>query len=617
MFRTLPLLWCLAACTAKPLESVSADSAGDGGSSSADGLDTDVDRDGVDAASDCDDQNSAVYPGAEEVCDGLDNDCDGDVDEDALATWYADADADGYGDQPVGSGDCEAPEGSSTVGGDCDDGDAAISPGADEVCDGIDNDCDGEADDDAVDGATWYTDADGDGYGDPDSAVWTCTPAEGAVSNASDCDDAEANTAPGATELCDGVDNDCDGATDEDAADASAWYADLDADGAGDPSSAEIACERPSGTTDDGGDCDDADPTAYPGADEVCDGVDNDCDGATDEDPIDGDRYYGDDDDDGFGDADDELLACEPPDGAVADATDCDDTDDLSYPGADELCDELDNDCDGSTDEDPVDGTTWYADDDADGYGDPDVTEVACTRPADAARAGTDCDDGDADVHPGADERCDGVDEDCDGVADDSPVDASVWYADEDSDGYGDPSDALTACASTDGRVSNDDDCDDTSAGVSPADRETCDGVDQDCDGYVDDGDVCDCAVEYYGDHAYQMCKSDKKWTSARDACNGDGYELLTIDDSAENAWVVATMRGYSTSKYWWTGYNDRDREDTWVWDDGSSSTYTNWYPGEPNDSGGEDCMELNRFGDATWNDADCSDKKYYICESY
>ncbi len=617
MFRTLPLLWLLVACSAKPLESVTTEPTGNGGSGSTDDSGVDIDRDGVDASADCDDQNSAVYPGADEVCDGLDNDCDDAVDEDVLTTWYTDADADGYGDQPLGSGDCDTPEGAVTAAGDCDDGDATISPGALEVCDGVDNDCDGAVDDNATDATTWYTDADNDGYGDPDSGEWTCTPSGSAVSNALDCDDGDPSTAPGAAEVCDGVDNDCDGSADEDATDGSTWYSDVDADGYGDPASATLSCERPAGMTDEGGDCDDLDPSTYPAADEICDGLDNDCDGATDEEPVDGDRYYGDADEDGFGEVTDEILACELPDGAVADATDCDDTDDASYPGADELCDGADNDCDSLTDEDPVDGATWYEDTDDDGYGDPDATIVQCTLPDGASSASTDCDDGDDTIHPGASETCDGVDEDCDGLVDDSPVDASTWYADADADGYGDPSDGVSACASSGGRVSNDDDCDDSSAGVSPSDAETCDGVDQDCDGYVDDGDVCDCSIEYYGEHAYQLCKTEKKWTSARSSCNSDGYELLTIDDSSESAWVYTTTLTYSTSKYWWTGYNDRSREGTWEWDDGSASTYTNWYPGEPNDSGGEDCAELNRFGDARWNDADCDDKKYYICESF
>ena len=60
---------------------------------------------------------------------------------------------------------------------------------------------------------------------------------------------------------------------------------------------------------------------------------------------------------------------------------------------------------------------------------------------------------------------------------------------------------------------------------------------------------------------------AEKKWTSARSSCNSDGYELLTIDDSSESAWVYTTTLTYSTSKYWWTGFNDRSREGIFFFD--------------------------------------------------
>lgn len=153
---------------------------------------------------------------AEEVCDGEDNDCDGEIDEDDAVdapTWYADGDGDGFGapDQPAQA--CEAPEGFVEVDTDCDDDDDDIHPEADERCEtaGIDDDCDGEADeDDAVDALTWHADADTDGYGDPDSSVTTCAVPSGYVEDASDCDDADPRTYPGATELCDGKQTDCD-----------------------------------------------------------------------------------------------------------------------------------------------------------------------------------------------------------------------------------------------------------------------------------------------------------------------------------------------------------------------------------------------------------------------
>ncbi|GDX83067.1 hypothetical protein LBMAG42_48780 [Deltaproteobacteria bacterium] len=220
----------------------------------------DEDGDGQNAwCGDCDDGDATRAEGFAEACDGVDNDCDG-----AVPADEADADADG--DRVCDS--------------DCDDGDASRYPSAYELCDGVDNDCDGDiASDEAdVDGdgvagcwdgftidcadddastlvSTRYLDADGDGYGDSSTASTACPPDAGMVSVGGDCDDDDAAVSPGETEVCDSVDNDCDGESDE--------GFDADGDGVG-------ACD----------DCDDGDATAYPGAEEICgDSVDEDCDG--------------------------------------------------------------------------------------------------------------------------------------------------------------------------------------------------------------------------------------------------------------------------------------------------------------------------------------------------
>ena len=471
--------------------------------------DYDADGDGFDASGyggdDCLDTDAAVHPGADELCDGLDDDCDGEVDEQPLDgdTWYTDADGDGYGDPAASTAACQQPSGAVADGSDCDDGDAAIHPGADELCDGVDDDCDGDVDeDDAVDAPTWYRDGDGDGYGDPDLPIAACSAPQGRVESGGDCDDGDPTIHPDADETCDGVDNDCDGLVDEDdALDAPTWYPDADGDGYGDESAAMHACAQPSGTLADGSDCDDAAAAVNPAADELCDGLDNDCDGDVDEDDaVDAPTWYRDGDGDGYGNAATTSVACSQPSRYVADDSDCDDASSIIHPGADELCDGLDNDCDGSVDEDPVDGSTWYADTDGDGYGDPAAGGQACSQPSGAVADDSDCDDGDATVHPGADELCNRADDDCDGVLDEDAVDAPTWYLDADGDGYGVDSSALVSCTGTLGAVELGGDCDDGDAGVSPGAQETMNGVDDDCDALVDceDGDLPDAECAEY-----------------------------------------------------------------------------------------------------------------------
>jgi hypothetical protein len=401
----------------------------------------DNDGDGYNFELDCDDRAVDIYPGADEYCDGVDNDCDGEVDEAGAldeTVWYFDADGDGFGDPAQTTVACVAPAAFVVNNTDCDDANAEINPAATETCDGLytDEDCDGLADDDdpSMDPSgryTLYHDGDGDSYGDLTvSGAYCHSPSDAWIGDATDCDDTDADIHPGADEFCNEVDDDCDGEVDEAGAlDETVWYLDADGDGFGDPAQTTVACVAPAAFVVNNTDCDDANAEINPGVEEVCNSIDDDCDGESDEDFT----YfvlYLDADGDGYGVNDVSVSGCPgtEPEGFVASNTDCDDEDVDINPGADEYCNEVDDDCDGSADEDAVDIVSWFYDGDSDGYGEAGSTAyVACDSPIGYVADATDCDDTNAAINPGATELAseygNGVDEDCSGADD-------LWFID-------------------------------------------------------------------------------------------------------------------------------------------------------------------------------------------
>ena len=545
----------------------------------------DKDNDGfTTCAGDCDDDNNKVYPGALEYCDTYDNNCDGIVDSNedpkfvGYKIFYEDKDRDGFGNLNFPSDRfCEDPilkfQNNEFVDNynDCNDGNAEINPDVEEVCDGIDNNCDGDFFEDEVD-------EDGDG-------ALVC---EG------DCDDNNINVFPGAQdEGCDGVDTDCDGflganEIDNDEDDWTECQGDCNDDNSSsnpgqveiiyngedddcDPLTLDDDLDEDSYNVED--DCDDNDDTVNPGVDEIIyNGKDDDCDPLTLDDDIDQDGFAladdCDDDDDTvnpgeketiYNGKDDDCDSITLDDDLDQDsynvADDCDDDDPLVNPGIDEIiyngidddCDPLtldddldedsynlvddcddddplvnpgvdeiiyngkDDDCDPLTLDDDLDQDSYNVADDCDDDDplvNPGVDEIIYNSKDDDCNPKTldddldedgyisadDCDDYEPNANPGliennANENClDGIDNDCDGDLDIDDTECFCW--DNDGDGYED-------------EICGGGDCDDDDEEIKPGAEEVCDNVDNDCNGSVDehfpdtDGDgMADCFEE-------------------------------------------------------------------------------------------------------------------------
>lgn len=192
---------------------------GDSANGAEDTAVLDVDNDGYSLGEDCNDDDASVHPGASEQCDSEDDDCDGTVDEEPVdgPTWYVDGDSDGFGAEVAEITSCDQPGAATDQPGDCDDDDDTSYPGASESCDGLDNDCDGQIDEEATDAVACVPDTDADSYGQDVPAQACCSIGSGWVAPGEvDCDDENRSVHPEGAEVCNLLDDDCDGDTDED-----------------------------------------------------------------------------------------------------------------------------------------------------------------------------------------------------------------------------------------------------------------------------------------------------------------------------------------------------------------------------------------------------------------
>ena len=446
----------------------------------------DSDMDGFDSTVDCDDNDDTVFPGAQEICDNKDNNCDGAADEGLdTATFYIDEDGDGFGSTDFSIETCsDSPAGFVENNMDCDDANPNVNPMSQEIpYNGLDDDCDSTTPDD---------DLDLDGF-----------------VMAEDCNDNDSSVNPNATESCNDIDDNCNGETDEGLAET-AFFLDFDGDGFGDENSSILACALPSGYVAESGDCNDNDSNVFPGAMDIPDnGIDEDCDGM------------------------DATLFVDNDGDGVTNETDCDDNDPTIYPGAEEICDQKDNNCNGETDEGLV-LTTYYEDLDSDGFGNPMVAIQTCASSFSGHVTNPeDCDDSDPNINPAAAEACDETDNDCNGMIDDGLV-TTVFYIDADNDSFGDPMNSVESCQTNlDGYVINSDDCNDNDSNINPAATEACDESDNDCNGLIDDGLATtvfysDADNDTYGDpmNSVESCQTSL-----------DGYvtNFDDCDDSNEN----------------------------------------------------------------------------------
>jgi hypothetical protein len=415
---------------------------------------------------------------------------------------------------------CPAQAGSSALDDDCDDGSVAAHGAQVEICDMLDNDCDGETDEHAR-AVTWYRDADGDGFGAAASGTMTsCAPLDGFSLLATDCDDANRAVSPIAAEVCDGLDNDCDGLLNGTFAPGD--FEDDDGDG-----HLDAACG--------GDDCDDQDWDTYLGAPEICDFRDSDCDGLSDlgamppagamADTTAEVDWLGDVDQDGWGTGT-PIRSCSPQPGRTTRSGDCADADPSTHPGALDRCDGFDDDCDTQIDEDAV-ALAFYADVDGDGDGAGTAT-IACRPPMGLTALPGDCAPTDPTRGPSTFEVCDGVDQDCDMLIDEA------LFRDVDGDGHGDPSAPVTGPCMP-GDVGNGDDCNDAVPALNPSITELCNGLDDDCDGVADEPGAELCVAG--ADHG--MCVAgacDFDCAPGEADCDGDatnGCEATLATDPA------------------------------------------------------------------------------------
>ena len=313
------------------------------------------------------------------------------------------------------------------------------------------------------------------------------------------------------------------------------YWEDKDNDGWGGDAKYMAACTRPGGYASKKGDCDDTNNTIYPGATEKCNKKDDNCNSFIDE-GLPTAIFYKDDDNDGYGTTS-TVQACMAPPGYVTLSGDCNDNNKEINPGAKEKCNEVDDNCNGYTDEGFI-KKSFFKDNDKDGYGGVS-SKQSCTAGTGYVAKGGDCNDYNKNIHPYATELCNLIDDDCNGIKDDK-LKKLKMYKDNDGDGFA-AKNAITQekCdvpvgwalpKDVDGDKKNDWDCDDSDVTVYPGAPTKCgDGKDNNCDGYKDR--LCFTACTGNWKTPFKMPYSYNHVQATAVDLNGDGLSEILVQD--------------------------------------------------------------------------------------
>jgi hypothetical protein len=483
---------------------------------------------------DCLDNNPAINPGATEVCNGIDDNCDTQIDEGLTFTdYFADLDLDGYG-AGAATNACAQPTGFVTTNTDCDDNNASANPAATEICNELDDNCDGQIDEGVQN--TYYVDMDGDGYGSMNFwSIQACTAPMGFAPSSNDCADENPAINPGATEVCNTIDDNCDGQINEGFGPLTIYYADADGDGYGNGTQTiDVLLQGSSSASVSNGSLVIIGSNTFTGS-SLTGSVSFVA-------PVDATYAF----DWSFSTADGAQF--DPAyyiNGTAYQLTD-------NFGSQTQSGTQSVTVTAGSTfgfsvvTTDDVQGSATLTISNFNGFSLPTFTQ-ACSQPAGYAVVNGDCDDAVAAINPGATEVCNGIDDNCSGVAEEG-LTFTDYYADLDLDGYG-AGTATNACAQPVGYVTTNTDCNNNNAAVNPGATELCTtSVDDNCNGLINEG--CSTAGE-------NPTNATSMTTSIWPNCNAINGTLVnasasgsaqTICLTGEDKWhqFVATSEGVS-----------------------------------------------------------------------